>query len=191
MLLLRRWKAADKETFTAMNRDARVMEFFARIWTAEESAAMIAKAEACMDQNGYGPYAVELLDPAGTVGGAVTGAVGVTALAAGDFIGFVGLLPQTFEAWFTPCVEIGWRLRAEAWGCWFATEAATECLRFGLDEVGLERIYSTTAVPNIRSERVMQKIGMRKAGEFEHPRLEEGSWLRTHVLYEATRTVIP
>jgi len=164
---MRRWKDSDLEVFVAMNRDPEVMEFFPRIWTAEESAAMVAKAEAFLEQNGYGPYAVD-------------------DLASGEFIGYVGLLRPSFDAWFTPCVEIGWRLRREAWGLGYATEAAKECLRFGFDELGLERIYSFTAVPNVRSVRVMEKIGMRFVGEFEHPRVDEGSWLRRHVLYEAS-----
>jgi ribosomal-protein-alanine N-acetyltransferase len=84
-------------------------------------------------------------------------------------------------------VEIGWRLRREAWGFGYATEAARECLRHGFEELGLERIYSFTAVPNVRSVRVMKKIGMGFVGEFDHPRVDEGSWLRRHVLYEASR----
>ncbi len=163
---MRQWKASDLEVFTGMNQDPRVMEFFPSLWTAEQSAAMVTKAEACIGKNGYGPFAVD-------------------ELTTGEFIGYVGLLPQTFEAWFTPCVEIGWRLRAEAWGRGYATEAAAECLARGLGEWGLDKIYSCTAVPNKRSERVMQKIGMRYAGEFDHPRVEEGSGLRRHVLYEA------
>jgi RimJ/RimL family protein N-acetyltransferase len=163
---MRRWKDSDLEIFVEMNRDPRVMEFFPRVWTAEESAAMMTRAEAFLEQNGYGLFAVD-------------------ELATGGFIGYVGLARPSWDAWFTPCVEIGWRLRAEAWGRGYATEAAAECLACGLGEWGLERIYSFTSVPNMRSTRVMEKIGMKFVGEFDHPGVEEGSWLRRHVLYEA------
>jgi RimJ/RimL family protein N-acetyltransferase len=165
---MRRWMDSDLEIFVAMNRYPEVMEFFPRIWTAVESAAMVAKAEAFLEQNGYGPFAVDVLG-------------------SGEFIGYVGLLRPSFEAWFTPCVEIGWRLRREAWGFGYATEAAKECLACGLGEWGLERIYSFTSVANMRSVRVMQKIGMRLAGEFDHPKIESGHPLRRHVVYVAER----
>src|ERR1700729_328135 len=128
---MRRWQDSDLESFVAMNRDPRVMEYFPRIWTAEESAAMVARAGTFLEQNGYGLFAVD-------------------ELASGDFIGYVGLARPSWDAWFTPCVEIGWRLRTEAWGFGYATEAAKECLRFGFEELGLERIYSFTALPNVR-----------------------------------------
>lgn len=163
---LRRWRAADVGPFARLNADPAVMEYFPRVATLEESAAMVSRIEAQFDQFGYGLFAVDRLDR-------------------DEFIGYVGLSRPSFEAWFTPCIEIGWRLKASAWGCGLATEAAKEVLRFGFEEVGLERIFSWTAVVNIRSERVMQKIGMRRAGEFEHPTIEAGSRLRPHVLYEA------
>lgn len=77
-------------------------------------------------------------------------------------------------------------LRREAWGFGYATEGGAACLRHGFEQLGLERIYSFTAVHNVRSERVMQKIGMKKVAEFDHPKLAEGHWLRKHVLYDAT-----
>jgi RimJ/RimL family protein N-acetyltransferase len=165
---MRKWEDSDLEVFTAMNRDPRVMEFFPRIWTAEESAAMVAKAGTFLEQNGYGPFAVD-------------------ELATGEFIGYVGLLRPSWEAWFTPCVEIGWRLRREAWGRGYATEAAAACLACGFGEWGLERIYSFTSVANVRSERVMQKIGMTLAGEFDHPGIESGHPLRRHIVYVVER----
>jgi RimJ/RimL family protein N-acetyltransferase len=60
-----------------------------------------------------------------------------------------------------PAVEIGWRLRREHWGHGYATEAAEELLRFGLTEAGLDRVVSIRQVDNARSERVMDKLGLR------------------------------
>lgn len=165
---MRRWKDSDLEVFTEMNQDPEVRKYFPKLLTPVESAESIARMEAFFDEHGFTLYAVDVL-------------------ATGMFIGFVGLYRPNFEAWFAPCVEIGWRLRREAWGLGYATEAAKECLRFGFGELGLERIYSFTAAPNLRSSRVMEKIGMRLVGEFDHPRIEEGNWLRRHVLYEVVR----
>jgi RimJ/RimL family protein N-acetyltransferase len=163
---LRRWRPADLEPFTRMNGDPAVMEYFPRLMTPAETAAMVERIDTFFDQHGYGLYAVELRST-------------------GGFLGYCGFARPSFEHWFTPCVEIGWRLRKEAWGCGYATEAAKECLSHGLGALGLGKIYSWTAVLNTRSERVMQKIGMNKIGEFDHPKLEEGHALRPHVLYEA------
>jgi ribosomal-protein-alanine N-acetyltransferase len=166
---LRRWKDSDQEVFAAMNLDPEVRRYFPGLATPAESADSIAGFEVHFEQHGYTFYAVDVMET-------------------GAFIGFVGLYRTTIDIWFAPCVEIGWRLGRDAWGLGYATEAAKECLRFGFDELGLERIYSFTAVANLRSARVMQKIGMRFVGEFDHPRVEEGSWLRRHVLYEVSGT---
>ena len=98
----------------------------------------------------------------------------------GEFIGFVGLAVPTFEAHFTPCVEIGWRIAAEHWGRGLATEGAREVLRHAAGE-----IVSFTTERNLRSRRVMEKIGMTHdpADDFDHPRLPEGHPQRRHVLY--------
>ncbi len=104
------------------------------------------------------------------------------------FIGFVGLQVPTFEAHFTPCVEIGWRLAFPFWGRGFATEAARAAVAFGFAEACLEEIVSFTVPANGRSIAVMERLEMRYDGEFEHPNLPSGHPLRTHVLYRLSRT---
>jgi RimJ/RimL family protein N-acetyltransferase len=163
---LRRWVAGDEAVFIQMNRDPSVMEFFPRTMEPAETLAMVGRIHAFFAANGFGLYAADLLST-------------------GEFLGFTGFTRPSFESWFTPCVEIGWRLKKEAWGRGYATEAAKACLRYGFQEIGLETIYSFTAVLNTRSERVMQKIGMQRAGEFDHPALGQGHALKRHVLYVA------
>ena len=106
-----------------------------------------------------------------------------------SFIGFIGLAVPSFNAEFTPCVEIGWRLAAEYWGQGFATEGAREMVRYGFEVIGLESVVSLTVPGNIRSRRVMEKLGMThdEADDFDHPRLPEGHALRPHVLYRLHR----
>ncbi len=165
-LVLRPWRPADRAPFAALNADPAVMEHFPAPLTGEESDAMIARAEAHLDQHGFGPWAVEVR------GGA-------------PVIGFVGLVVPRFTAHFTPCVEIGWRLARAHWGHGYATEAARAALAFGFGTVGLAEIVSFTVPANVRSIAVMERLGMTRdpAGDFEHPNLPEGHPLRRHVLY--------
>ena len=107
----------------------------------------------------------------------------------GEIIGFAGLSVPRFEAHFTPCVEIGWRLAYDFWGFGYAIEAASAALEFGLQEIGLEEIVSFTTSKNRRSRRVMERLGMKRSEEddFLHPLLEESHPLCAHVLYRITR----
>ncbi len=162
-LILRGWRREDLPVFAAMNMDARVMRYFPAPLTEAETEAFYDRIQEEFDGKGWGLYAVELK-------------------ATGGFIGYVGLHEIGFEADFTPGVEIGWRLAADHHNRGYATEAAKAVL--GLAEShGIERLYSFTAEVNKPSERVMQKIGMEKLGEFDHPKLTAGSTLCRHVLY--------
>ena len=163
-LKLRRWTDSDIAPFVRMNQDAEVMRYFPRPNTAEETMAFTQRIETFFDEHGYGLFALE-------------------SKATGEFIGYTGFAKPRFESWFTPCTEIGWRLKREAWGRGYATEAARACLDYGFQTLGLDRIYSFTALSNTPSERVMQKIGMERTGEFDHPMIESGHPLRRHVLY--------
>src|SRR5262245_31172222 len=135
-LLLRRWHSEDRAPFAAMNADPRVREHFPSLQTREESDATVDRIEEHFAEHGFGWWAVEI--------------PGVT-----PFVGFIGLSHPRFEAHFTPCVEIGWRLAAECWGQGYATEGARAALDFGFDVLGLDEIVSMTVPANVRSRRVM------------------------------------
>ena len=165
-LLLRRWRAADLAPFAEMNADPLVMRYFPRPLDRAESDAIVERTEASFAERGYGLWAVERRADAA-------------------FLGFTGLSLQVFEAPFTPCVEVGWRLRVDAWGHGYATEAGRAALRFGFEEIALAEILSWTSVSNLPSIRVMERIGMHRdpADDFDNPRVPLGSPLRPHVLY--------
>lgn len=168
-LLLRSWRSADRQAFARMNADPEVMEFFVAPLTREESDAFVDRLEAGFAEHGFGVWAVE-------------------EISTGEFIGFAGLLHQTFEASFTPAFEIGYRLARHAWGQGYATEAAREAVRFGFERAGLGEIVSMTAVGNVRSRAVMDKLGMTHdpRDDFDHPRVPDGHPLKRHVLYRLT-----
>lgn len=169
-LVLRGWRVEDRLAFARVNADPRVMEFYPAVLTRNESGAMVARAEAHFVEHGFGPWAVELR-------------------ASKALIGYIGLMVPRFEAHFTPCVEIGWRLAAEHWGKGLATEGARAVVQAGFERFGLGEIVSFTVPANLRSRRVMEKLGMRRdaADDFDHPRLPEGHPLRRHVLYRLPR----
>lgn len=164
---LRSWRADDLDALAALNADPRVMEHFPAPLSRDESAAMMARQQAAIDTRGWGNWALEVDRRC---------------------VGFVGLSVPTFDAHFTPCTEIGWRLAYEAWGRGYATEAARLALAHGFDVIGLAEIVSFTTLRNLRSRRVMVRIGMRHdpVGDFDHPRLP-GSAHQRHVLYRLPR----
>ncbi len=172
-LYLRRWLSSDREPFARLNADLQVMEFLPGPLSREESDARADRIEAHFEQHGFGLWAVEIPD--------------VT-----TFAGFIGLSVPHFEAVFTPCVEIGWRLDAAYWNRGYATEGARAALEFGFRWLDLSEIVSFTVPANFRSRRVMEKLGMTHSAEdeFEHPLLPEGHPLRRHVLYRIQRPAV-
>jgi len=165
-LLLRLWSPADLEPFARVNADPRVMEHLPGALSREQSDALAARIATHFTERGFGLWALELPGVA-------------------PFVGFVGLAVPRFEAAFTPCVEVGWRLAAEHWGRGYASEAARAALAFGFERLGLSEIVSFTVPANQRSRAVMERIGMTRdpADDFEHPSLPPGHPLRQHVLY--------
>jgi ribosomal-protein-alanine N-acetyltransferase len=169
-LLLRGWRAEDLPVFAAMNADPEVMEHFPALLTSEESDGFVGRVVAGWAANGFGLWAVEQVGD-------------------GTFLGFAGLTRPRFDAPFMPAVEVGWRFARRAWGKGFATEAGRASLAFGFDVVGLDVIVSFTSPANVRSWRVMERLGMTHdpSDDFDHPRVAEGSPLRRHLLYRLRR----
>jgi RimJ/RimL family protein N-acetyltransferase len=165
-LLLRGWRDSDREPFARINLDPAVMEFFPAPLSAQESSAMFDRIESHFGQHGFGLWATELRET-------------------GDFIGYVGLAVPRFEAAFTPCVEIGWRLDAAFWGKGLATEGARAVANHAFNVFHLDELVSLTVPANVRSRRVMEKLGMTHdpAEDFDHPMMPAGHPLRRHVLY--------
>jgi ribosomal-protein-alanine N-acetyltransferase len=163
-LVLRQWRDEDRETFAALNADPIVMEHFPEKLSREQSDAFADRIEAGFAERGWGLWALE---------------------AGGEFIGYTGLQPVSFETHFTPAVEIGWRLARGAWGRGYASEAARAAAVFAFAELELDELVSFTVPENSRSRAVMERIGMTHdpADDFDHPKLPDGHPLQRHVLY--------
>ncbi|WP_253306918.1 GNAT family N-acetyltransferase [unidentified bacterial endosymbiont] len=170
-LILRHWRADDGAPLTLINQDPQVMEHLPKRLTPAETRAMIQRINHCIEQRGFGLWAVALKQ-------------------SGVLIGFIGLSTPAFEAPFTPCVEIGWRLSAAHWGQGYATEGAKTALAYGFTKLSLQEIVAFTIPENQRSLRVMQQIGMQRdhQGDFAHPKFPSDHRLSRHLLYRIQRS---
>lgn len=168
-LRLRRWQQSDRGPLAAMNADPEVMRYFPAPQSREASDRSVDTWQRDFDERGWSNWAVELK-------------------AGGEFIGFVGLTVPWRTLPFTPCVEIGWRLARAHWHRGYASEAARAALRVGFTELRLDEIVSFTALVNLPSRAVMERIGMANADEdFDHPALPDGHPLQRHCLYRLSR----
>jgi RimJ/RimL family protein N-acetyltransferase len=173
-LRLRPWRAEDREPFAAINADPAVMQYFPSTLARSESDALAERIDSELRRHGYGLWAVEIPGEA-------------------SFIGFVGLQQTDAELPFARTTEIGWRLGRSYWGRGLASEAAGAALAYGFEELALEQIVAYTAAGNLRSRRVMERLGMRREPEddFIHPQLPAGHPLAPHVLYRLDAPVLP
>lgn len=162
---LRKFLESDLQAFASINGDPDVMEFFPSTMSADESEAMAQRINSGIDECGFGFWAAEEKSTC-------------------KFIGFTGLQKVKFEGGFTPAVEIGWRLAKEFWGRGLATESAQRCLEFAFFDLQLESVVSFTSILNGRSYRVMERIGMKRITEFNHPAIPNKHRLNPHILYQ-------
>ncbi|MBI1262408.1 MAG: GNAT family N-acetyltransferase [Rhizobiales bacterium] len=169
-LILRPWRDSDLAPFAAMNADPQVMEHFPAPMTRAESDAMVEAFRKSMAAEGYGRWVMELPGIA-------------------PCIGMTGLSAVPYETPFTPAHELAWRMDAAFWGHGYATEAARAAMAYGFEVLDLPEIVAFTVPANIRSQAVMQRLGMRRNPneDFDHPNLPEGHPLRRHVLYRMTK----
>lgn len=169
-LTLRTWREEDLPAFAAMNASAKVMRHFPACMSRDESDALAQRIIAHLNQYGFGQWVVERRDQPG-------------------LIGVVGLQHVSFDAPFTPAVEIGWRLHAAHWRQGYALEAASAALQCGFSQLALEQIVAFTVPANTASQALMQRLHMQRdgAGDFQHPRLPVGHPLRQHLLYRLSR----
>ena len=168
-LILRQWQDSDTAPVIQMCADEDVMRYFYKKLNASESTAFMHRLRDAIDTRGWGLYAVELK-------------------ATGEFIGFIGLHVHPPEFDMADAPEIGWRLLPQYWHQGYATEGAKAVLKYAFRHLRLEKIISFTALQNTPSQHVMQKIGLEKVREFDHPLIPQDHELCRHVLYEKLRS---
>jgi RimJ/RimL family protein N-acetyltransferase len=165
---MRRWVESDREPFADLNADPETMQFFPETLDRAVSDAFVDLLESRFDQLGYGLWALEVRETRA-------------------FIGFTGLNPMPDDVPGAGGVEVGWRLARHAWHHGYATEAAKAALAVAFDGIGLNEIWSMTAVLNEPSQAVMRRLGLTEVARFDHPRVAEGHPLQPHVTYHLAR----
>lgn len=165
---LRNWVETDLKPFSRMCSDKLVMEFFPSTLDKKQTHELIVRMQNHFEHYGYCYFAVDRLDTQ-------------------EFIGFIGLLNQTYTSHFTPCVDVGWRLSPEAWGNGFATEGAKACLDYAFNTLRLKKVYSVAPKLNKKSQQVMRKIGMHYHSEFLHPKINKNNPLSKCVVYKTPK----
>jgi len=158
-LLLRPWRDEDAAAFAELSADPAVMEYLL------PRPGWVDRKRAHWLEHGFGQWVVEIPGEA-------------------SFIGVVGLETVSYEAHFTPAVEVAWRLARPYWSRGYATEAAQASLDYGFGQLRLAEIVALTVPANWRSRRLMERLGMTRVPEddFDHPHVPEGP-LKRHVLY--------
>jgi RimJ/RimL family protein N-acetyltransferase len=170
-LRIRPWRDDDVEPWIAMGADGRVMEFFPAAYGREQAIATSIRMRDALQRDGFGWWIIDVKDgPA--------------------FAGVVELQMVPFEAHFTPAMEVGWRLACDHWGQGYATEAARAAIAYAFNELAQTEVVAMTATINLRSQRVMQRLGMTydPRDDFDNPLLASGHRLERHVLFRARPT---
>ena len=187
-LVMRQWRDADREPFAALNADPAVMEHFPNRLNRPESDAFVDRMVDALHRNGYGLWALEVAQT-------------------GEFIGFTGLQPATFEAPLDLTDYKDEYREVAAFADFYlehkrleelTKQRHDECVG-GLQKVfdrnteGLTLVLSFTTAGNVRSQAVMRRLGMTHdpADDFDHPNLQPGHPMRRHVLYRLRRATAP
>ncbi len=160
----RLWQDDDLNFFDSMNSDGQVMKYFPNPLTRKESERMLHKFQRTQIEKGYCYYATEVLQTK-------------------QLIGMIGLGYKDFDADFTPCVDIGWRLHKPFWGNGYATEGAAKCLDYAFMDKGFLEVMCIAPSINTPSIQVMKKIGLRERKHFNHPQLLNNPRLENCVHY--------
>jgi RimJ/RimL family protein N-acetyltransferase len=140
-LILRPWREDDRDDLARMCADPNVMVDYPKPQSHAESDVRFARYQESFEKFGFCRWAVERRND-------------------GRFLGYTGINPTWPDHPLAPNVEIGWRLIREAWGCGYASEAASASLRDGFARCKLSKVYSFTTSENFRSQAVMNRIGL-------------------------------
>jgi len=143
-LVLRPFVVEDLDALAAVFAEPAVWQYpVGRGFTREESRGFLERQILHWETHGFGMWAAELKG-------------------ARQLTGFIGLSVPTWLPAVLPAVEVGWRLHPDHWGKGLATEGGGASLRFGFEELHLDRIISIFMSENAASGRVMAKLGMQE-----------------------------
>ena len=173
-LTLRHWTPDDRHPFALMNSDPEVMRYFPSLLSEDQSDLYAETMQLGLEERDFGFWAIELRS-----GDRIQG----------PFIGCAGLSVPQWNARFTPCIDIGWRLARSYWGMGYASEAAHRILDYSFHRLDIDELLCFASLKNVRSIAVMERLGMTRNTEddFDHPMIDPDSDLSRHALYRMSR----
>lgn len=172
-LILRGWRDSDVAPFHAMGNDPDVMRYLGPPMTLADAQSAADRQNDFIASHGYCFWAIERKADA-------------------QFLGFCGIKPGPEGTPIAGEVEIGWRLRRDAWGKGYAREAAEAAIAWVWANTGATDIAAMTVLANANSWGLMERLGMTRdhAADFDHPAVPDDSPLKRHIVYRIARPVI-
>ena len=169
-LVLRDWRAEDWPEFYRLTNTPAVMRWLGDLLDDEQQADMRRRMAELAAQHGHCFWAVERKADGGHL--------------AGELLGFCGLKRANAPGSTIPGeFEVGWRMRADAWGRGYAREAATATLEAGFARFGAGEIFALTVAGNTMSWGLMTRLGMRRREELDYPDSRYEGDLRDTIVY--------
>jgi RimJ/RimL family protein N-acetyltransferase len=145
-LVVRTWADEDVEALAVIGADPDVVRYLGGVpWSVADARSMIERSREIGDSLGVTSWALQ-------------------DRRSGSLVGHCGFARTNAPCLRPEIIEIGWTLDRRRWGEGLATEAAKSVMPRALQLFERWRIVSKCQVENVASERVMQRLGLRRAG---------------------------
>jgi RimJ/RimL family protein N-acetyltransferase len=149
-LRLRHWREGDDALLHEHCNTEAVMRWLGGVQTREFMSEVAARLAGWQDKYGHTFWVVERKED-------------------GAFLGFCGLkVADGANSTVTADIEIGWRLREDAWGQGYAREAAAASLNHAFHEMKAERVIAVTVQGNSASWGLMRRLGMKRREDLDY-----------------------
>ena len=170
-LRLRRWDEADIDPFMAALNTPGVMRWLGGVQDRDYYAKAASRMHAHQAAHGHCFWIVERSED-----GAIFGFCGAKRV---DLPGIA----------IDGAIELGWRLREDAWGQGYAREAAIATRDWCWEHLADQRLFAMTVVDNLASQKLMHRIGMHRVPDFDfaHPDFAVDHPLSAHIVYAIDR----
>lgn len=147
-LILRDWREDDWAIFWRATNTPAVMRWLGGVADDAGKAAARARIEGYQREHGHTFWVVERKDD-------------------GERLGFCGLKRSNQPGGPQGMMEVGWRLREDAWGQGYAKEAATAALDLAFDRFSAEEVIALTVEGNTGSWGLMLRLGMGRRADLD------------------------